>query len=90
MGRGSPGSQQIHEKMIEMLKDWKGSGCKSKIDTRDLRSLKQHCIKSCHIGKGLLWQTFVKHYNMELHSEIPLKTLLCKKEPYFTHVQKQH
>ena len=48
----------------------KGQGPKPKLNNRDLRSLRRHCIKNIdsfkrynHIGSGLLWQTFVKHYN---------------------------
>ena len=29
-----------------------------------------------YMGKGLLLETFVKHYNTELHSQMPLKTWL--------------
>ena len=46
----------------------KGQRCKSKLNNRDLRYLRRHCIKNRHerynhVGSGLLWQTFVKHYN---------------------------
>jgi len=47
---------------------------------------RQHCIKNRHSliadittrARGLPWETFVKHYNTELHSHIQHKTLPCK------------
>ena len=33
------------------------------------------------MDKGLLWKTFVKHYDMELRSQMPLTSSLYKNKP---------
>ncbi len=75
----------------------KGQGRKPKLNNRDLRSLRRHCIKNPHSsisdithGLRLLWHTFVKYHNtLGYIHKCQLKLYCAKRKPYVNSVQKR-
>ncbi len=74
----------------------KGQGRKPKLNNRDLRSLRRHCIKNRHssISDITTWAQdyFGKPCQVPQYvvtSTMPVKTVLCQKEAYVNSVQKR-
>ncbi len=75
----------------------KGQGRKPKLNNRDLRSLRRHCIKNRHssisdnhhMGSGLLWQPLSSTTIRSYIHKCQLKLYCAKRKPYVNSVQKR-
>ncbi|KAI2649974.1 Transposable element Tc1 transposase [Labeo rohita] len=103
MGRGLPVCQQILHNIIKRFKESggisvrKGQGRKPKLNNRDLRSLRRHCIKNRHSSIRDI-TTWAQDYfgkplsSTTIHSYIhkcQLKLYCAKRKPYVNSVQKR-
>ena len=76
----------------------KGQGPKPKLNNRDLRSLRRHCIKNRHSSISDITTWAQDYFGKPLSSttmrnyihKCQLKLYCAKKKPYVNHVQKRH